>query len=89
MEEHQQSKRTDTVIWQKQIFCEAKDAISSKSLADDFFKGLKQCVHMILFCKICTLKLLFVVQFLHIVTCFCHIILLSVATGVAKETFGV
>ena len=49
MEEHQQSKRTDTVIWQKQIFCEAKDAISSKSFANDFFKGLKQCVHMILY----------------------------------------
>ena len=28
------------------------------------------CPHDPVFCKICTLKLLFVVQFLHIVTCF-------------------
>ena len=64
--------RTDMGIWQKQILCEAKDAAASRSCTCWwFFQGPRaMCPHDLVFHEICTLRLLFVAQFLCIVACF-------------------
>lgn len=83
--------RTDMGIWPKQMLHEAKDAVASRSYMCWWFfqRPRAMCSHDTVFCKICTLRLIFVVQFLCIVTCLLSHFPSVIATCIAKETSGI